>query len=285
VSEFLDELDAAYRAEVDRFIDACRRDLVLRPALDPMLAALREYAEWLVWVAWNPANLAPLVGDDLGAPARRLAPALLAYAGLRLVDDGLDGHETYKGFKPTLLGWLRTRRPQPSVDVCAYSGFVGLCLFEFGVRRVDDVSGADAAREVATLFDGVAVGALAEPLVGLACDARTYEHIARRKSSAYNLILYKPLLDGVEPSPRRRLLSVLSEMDTLAQLVNDATDAGDDRERRQPNAAVQDLYPAGLSAELETRLALLWASACELPDAHRDALAAMFANLGTERVR
>jgi hypothetical protein len=74
-------------------------------------------------------------------------------------------------------------------------------------------------------------------------------------------------------------------MDTLAQLVNDATDAGDDRERRQPNAAVQDLYPAGLSAELETRLALLWASACELPDAHRDALAAMFANLGTERVR
>jgi hypothetical protein len=285
VSEFLHELDAAYRAEIDRFIDACRRDLVLRPALDPMLAALRGYVEWLVWVAWNPANLAPLVGDDLRVPARRLAPALLAYAGLRLVDDGLDGHETYKGFRPTLLGWLRARRPRPSVDACAYSGFVGLCLFEFGVRRVDDVSGAEAAREVARLFEGVAVGALAEPLVGAACDAQTYEHVARRKSSAYNLILYKPLLDGVEAPLRRGLLSVLSEMDTLAQLINDAADAGDDRERRQPNAAVQALYPAGLAAEAETRLARLWASACALPDEYRDALAAMFANLGTERVR
>ena len=285
IAGFLRELERAHSAEIDRFVEACRSDLVLREPLEPMLAAVRDYLFWLQWVAWNAANLAPLLGDDMSAPARRLAPALVAYSGLRLVDDGLDRHETYKGFRPTLLGWLVARRPPLAVDPAAYSAFVGLCVFAFALRRLGETSRPAAAREVARLFEGVAAGALAEPLIGLPCEARTYEQIVRRKSAAYNLILYKPLVEELEPWLRRALLSILSEMDTLAQLVNDAGDAGEDRDRRQPNAAVQKLYPRGLAAEVEARLERLWEAASRLPDAPRDALAAMFANLNTERVR
>jgi hypothetical protein len=279
---FLRELEAAYEAEIAAFADACRRDLALREPLEPILAATRDYLSWLQWVAWNAANLAPLLGEDLRTPARRLAPAMLSYAGLRLVDDGLDRHDTYKGFHPTVFGWLQARRPHLPVDPGAYSAFLGFCIFAFGLRRTADEAGAAAARDLGRLFEGVVVGALAEPLVGVDCGARSYEQIARRKSAAYNLILYKPLVEVIDPTVRRSLLSVLSEMDVLAQLVNDTRDEGDDRDRQQPNAAVQGLYGNGVSAEIAARLERLWADASSLPDPYRDALAAMFANLGTE---
>lgn len=284
IQRFLSETGNGYSAEIDRFVEVCRNDIVLRQSLEPMLCAARDYLLWMQWSVWNAANLAPLLDDDLQKPARRVAPAMLAYAGLRLVDDGLDGHDMYKSVRPTLLGWVRAQRPTPAVDASAFSAFVGQCVFTFGLRRIREVSGPAASREAERLFEAVAIGALAEPLLASDWDVRTYEHLARRKSAAYNLILYKPLVIGIEPALRKPLLSILSDMDLLAQLVNDVVDVEEDRERGQPNAAVQGLYPEGLPVEVQARLMRLWFAACCLPESYRDALAAMFTNLGTDRV-
>ena len=122
-------------------------------------------------------------------------------------------------------------------------------------------------------------GVLAESLAGERVDGETYLEIVRRKSVAYNMVLYKPALEGVEPGPRALLLRGLAAMDELSQLVNDLNDRGDDHERGQMNAFAAGVE-APTPAHLAGRLEALWAGCAGLDPVLRDALAAMLANLG-----
>jgi hypothetical protein len=284
VDGFIRFVERAYACEVDLFLERYRRDVVLREALEPLLEETNTYLSWLSWVGWNAANLAPLASSDLSAAGRSSAPAILAYCGLRLVDDGLDGHETYKGHHPTLVAFFaapphRFGKAQRS----AFSTFVGSCVFTFALERISQVSGPAAATAISNLFERAAIGVLAEVLVGPGADTATYEQIVRRKAAAYNLILYKPLLDELELPLRRSLTRVLSDLDVLAQVINDLNDVGDDRHRPQLNA-FHGLYESTEGpAEIARRVDELWALASLLPPDYKDAIAAMLINTGVDQ--
>jgi hypothetical protein len=284
VEDFIRLVERAYGREVDAFLERYRRDVVLRAVLDPLLEEAGAYLAWLGWVGWNAANLAPLACPDLQAAAKSSAPAMLAYCGLRLVDDGLDGHDTYKGHHPTLVAFFGSApRKLGEGRRNAFSAFVGSCVFTFALERIAQVSGAAAASTISTLFERAAIGVLAEVLVGDGADSATYQQIVRRKAAAYNLILYRPFLDEVEPAARRTLTRVLSDLDVLAQLINDLNDVGDDRERPQLNAFHTLYQSTEAGAEISRRLDDLWTLASLVPSDFRDAVGAMLINAGVEQ--
>jgi hypothetical protein len=285
VESFIRLVEREYASEVDSFLERYRRDVVLRESLGPLLEETKTYLLWLSWVGWNAANLAPLASSDLGASARRSAPAMLAYCGLRLVDDGLDSHETYKGQHPTLVTFFGARPHRLSHAQCgAFSAFVGSCVFTFALERIGQVSGTGAATTISTLFERAAVGVLAEVLVGPGADRATYDQIVRRKAAAYNLMLYRPLLDGLDLPLRRSLTRVLGELDVLAQVINDLNDVGDDRDRPQLNAFHGVYEWTEADEEIGRRVDDLWMLASLLPLDYRDAVAAMLINTGVDRI-
>jgi hypothetical protein len=201
---------------------------------------------------------------------------MLAYAGLRLIDDGFDDHRSFKGHRRTVVGFLHERGDATAARAGVYSAFLGFCVFTHALQRI----GPDEREPLDRLFAALSVGVLAEGLLDSATELHIYEPIVRRKSIG-TLILYKPVLKGVEESLRLRLLGALAEMDSLAQLINDFNDSADDRARAQMNAF--DLFePVQARQEAARRLELLCAESLQLPGDVADALAAMLLNLGVE---
>ena len=275
VLAFVREVEVLYADEVREFVSEYACDPDLGRVLEPVLDETSDYLLWLRWVGWNVANLAPVLHADPGPAAARLAPAMLAYAGLRLIDDGLDDHRSFKGHRRTVVGFLHERGDAAAGRAGVYSAFLGFCVFTHALRRI-----GPAGREpLDRLFAALSVGVLAEGLLDSATELQIYEPIVRRKSGAYNLILYKPVLEGVEESLRLRLLGALAEMDSLAQLINDFNDAADDETRAQINAF--NLFePVQAREEATRRLELLHAESLTLPVEVGDALSAMLLNLG-----
>jgi hypothetical protein len=275
---FSRQSEQLYSSEIGRFFDRYRSDLALRPYTDPLLEEVRAYLYWLRWVGWNAMNLLALSDeehdDDLAVD---FCQHVLAYAALRFVDDGLDGHRTYKDVRRTLVGFIEQERAPAALRPEAYSVFLGMCVFNFARQRIEERSSAGSA-SVARLLDRASVGVLAEGSARAITDEKAYEQIARRKAGAYNLILYIPFLRDLDAGEHQRLRGVLVEMDVLAQLLNDVHDHADDRERRQPTAVAVYEWDQ-LTSELTRRVEALWTSTASLPPDQRDALAAMFSNL------
>jgi hypothetical protein len=278
IIDFTRRAEQLYATEIDLFYDRYRSDLSLRAYTDPLLEEVREYLFWLRWVGWNATNLLPLSDErDDEDLAHAFSRHLLAYAALRLVDDGLDGHTTYKDVRTTLVPFVEARRSPAARHPEAYSVFLGLCVFNFARQRIDERS-SPCALGVARLLDRAAVGVLAEGCADAITDEKAYEQIARRKAGAYNLMLYLPFLCALQAEEQQRLRGALVEMDVLAQLINDVRDAADDRRRRQPSA-IGVYEPKRLTTELTRRVDALWKSVAAFPTLQREALAAMFSNL------
>lgn len=288
VAGFVATLEQLYAGHVSQIVGGLRRDSVLRRDLEGVADRLESYLRWLSWSTWNVARLGPPLHVDSGATATRLSLAAVAHAGLRLVDDGWDEHETYKGRRPTLLAAAKALRPDASPAAASVlSAFLGFWVYESAVSRIDAASPPFAA-DVRRLFDAVAVGVVAEwasPEVTRA----VYERIVQRKSVAYSMILYKALLKDVAPDLAERVLALLAEMDALAQVVNDIQDRDDDRARGQPNVLVQDVYGRddgrGLEETVLERAQELWKSTTALPEAVADALAAMYVDVDLQAAR
>ena len=99
------------------------------------------------------------------------------------------------------------------------------------------------------------------------------------------MLLYRPLLAGATRVKPWRLLRALYEMDELAQIVNDFQDVDEDRASGRMNAFVAGVYDlGGATRMLRARLTRLWAQASRLESEAAGALAAMFENVGIDRL-
>lgn len=282
VRDFIQSTEDRYASEIDAFVDLYRRDEGLSMILDPLLDQVREYLLWLRWVGWNISNLGPVLYQDNAVATDRLALGMLAYAAGRLIDDGFDNHETYKGHRKTLVGILRHQiLDTPIHTACVQSAFIGFSLFHYALRRMRERSYEKCVDDVSRMFDVTSVGILAECMAGPKIDAHVYQQIIRRKSVAYNMILYKPFLAGIEAEMRLKLLRILSAMDELAQIINDYCDVQEDQKTGQVNALTHGIYDhTSIEAELLSRMQRLLEAASTLSTEIQDALAAIFENLG-----
>lgn len=285
VSRFMRLTEQKYASEIDRFLHIYRADKLIGPVMQPVLEEIREYLLWMRWVGWNISNLGPALYEDPTRPTERLGLATLAYVGGRLIDDGMDSHQIYKGQRKTLVAIVSDRLPRaPAHTGCLQSVFIGFCLFNYALRRMHVSPYPECADIVHQLFEVSSVGALAESYVGSTVSEDLYRAIVRRKAVAYNMILYKPFLTEVEAKLRLQLLNILATMDELAQIVNDYSDIEEDQMGKQMNAFTHGVFDvAALEAEMISRMQELLTSTALLPPSIKGGLAAMLKNTSTTR--
>jgi hypothetical protein len=284
VADFIRHGQRAYAAEVDAFVAGQAAPPALREVLGAYAGGIRDYLGWFGWVGWNIADLAPPLGRDTPECARELAVATAAYAAGRLLDDALDDHADFKGRRASVVGLFRALRPgEPPHAAPARSALLGAALLQHALRRLRRLGRADAAEAVGRLFTAAAGGVLAESVAGPRVSPALYREIVRRKSVAYNMILYRPVLDGVDGGMRGRLLRLLGDLDEAAQLVNDLADVETDGARGQMNALTSGVHtPESLRESVAALVGGAWHAARALPPAVRDAVAAMVLNLEGE---
>ena len=281
VNSFMQKTEARYASEVEAFLDLYRRDSSLSPILAPLLLEVRGYLLWLCWIGWNISNLGPVLYPDTLAANERLALGMLAYVSGRLIDDGLDNHESYKGRRKSLVGVLRGQLPDaPLYAACVQSVYVGFSLFHHALRRMRQCSHLKCAEDVSRMFDVTSVGVFAEWFVKPQLNEQTYRQIIRRKSVAYNMILYKTFLAEDETDVRAKLLTILASMDELAQIINDFRDVQEDQSLGLMNALTHGVYDsASIHSVIFGRMQQLQELSSSLPPKIQDALAAMFKNV------
>lgn len=282
ISEFVAGSTACYVSEIEGFIGELRGSAVTAEFASGLLDQVREYLEWLQWLTWNVATLAPLVEDDLSIATRRFGLAALAYAGGRLVDDGIDGHLHFKGRRHTVVASASASLPLKADGAAAHSVFIGFCAYQRALRRLRDIREPDIARTIERLFVRISSGILAESHAPTAVCRDAYESIVRRKAVAYNMILSRTLLSSVRTERRLSLLRCLHELDALAQLINDRRDEKDDRQRAQLNAFLCGAYDRDAYPEAARfRVSKLWVRASSLSVTARGAVATLLAHLIT----
>ena len=151
----------------------------------------------------------------------------------------------------------------------------------WSVRRQRQNGEIESAELFEDLFSEFSLGMVAESLLDGPVDRRRYDRIASRKTVAYNLMLYKPFLVGVEPRTRAHVLRALARMDWLAQFIDDARDLEEDERDGQLNAFLQGAYDRnGASAEALARVREFLLEAAALPGEVQDALIVMLDNSG-----
>jgi len=254
--------------------------------LEPILKATGAYLFWLRWVSWNVSNLPPVLYENTTDASERLALAMLAYSAGRLIDDGLDNHDTFKGHRATLLASLRKYVPHLSVGAsCAQSSFLGFCIFNYALVRMRGCKQQATASIISRLFEEMSPGVFAEGIGPRKLSRATYLRIIRRKAVYYNMMLYEPLLREVDRELRAKLLGILASMDELAQILNDYADWEADKRDGQMNAFVLGLYTRDdLPVEVRLRIRKLWTAVLGLPSSLQDAVAAMIENLAFDKV-
>ncbi|HEX6180470.1 MAG TPA: class 1 isoprenoid biosynthesis enzyme, partial [Chitinophagaceae bacterium] len=286
VSHFIIETGNRYESELDLYLSTYKSTPELEHIIDPMLEKLREYLQWLKWVNWNIAQIGPVLFEHTAPASERLSLASLAYASGRLIDDGFDNHEDFKGKLSTLVGFLRERfSGRPYHAACAQSVFAGLHLFHHVLLRLRELGHQEAAMELSKLFNIASVGLLAECQAGDTLSREVYFQIVRRKSVAYNMMLYKPFLQGTDPVVRNQLLSFFAEMDELAQMINDLIDIDEDQQKDSMNMLTHLPDPiVTINNEIGTRLEKLQELVQLLPPTVRNACSGMLMNLKLEKI-
>lgn len=272
-----------YDREIDDFVNRIATHSAATVQLAPMLDAARAYLSWMHWVAWNAANLAPLIEGDLARAAQRLALGTLAYAAGRLVDDGLDGHLSFKEKKQSLVGALAAVRSEQGAiaDARAESVFFGMLVYRRASERLR-IECPSVSDTLQAMFDEISAAVLDELHAGPQSATSSYRRIIRGKAVLYNMLLYRPLLCDTRAW---RVLRILYEMDELAQLVNDFNDFPEDSVAGRPNAVVVGLYElADARVSFHKRLGRLWQRASRLEPPARWVMAAMLQNLGIDRL-
>jgi hypothetical protein len=200
----------------------------------PVIEALREYTGWLGWCVWCSSHLAPPLELMCAEDVKRVAAALLVYCGPRLIDDAVDDHRTYKGKQATLLGRLIAAFPGvPEASIRCQAGLLGSWLIFYGLQRLERQT--EGAMRTMRLCERIAPGAVLEDLHAGPFSWEQYSQIVTLKAVHYDEILYRNLLDPVEPQMKSKLLGLAARLSRIAQYLNDFRDVHDDRHKGQGN--------------------------------------------------
>jgi hypothetical protein len=212
----------------DRLLDGCLENASPQARASPLFASaiqsLRRYASASDWSLIDAVNLALCLEPGLrGGLVRQLAETVLAFHALRMVDDVIDGHLSYKTHYQTMYGELMDHpalRPV-AADVTLITA---LLVLSEGVGRYPSILGDLQRTILGALHERVATDPGAE-----------YDSIILGKMVSYGLVLYWPVLASTPEEARPPVASFLRESFRLGQLLNDLLDREQDRESNQPN--------------------------------------------------
>jgi hypothetical protein len=220
-----DLLNAIQQARDRQFDDLFGPNLA-RPVVEPssVPSAVRAYAARNDWALLDLVALAACTPAPAAKLAEAVAPRALIYQALRMLDDVLDDHATYKGGNPTLLGEFRRDRKLSRLAVAA-----NLLPMAMMLAGPPELSCEDRSLVRETLR-----GMLLEYGDGKWTFDR-YREMAYAKMVAYGQFLYRPVVCCFPEQTCGQLEEFLAKSFYLGQLLNDLHDLMDDLRRGQPN--------------------------------------------------
>jgi SAM-dependent methyltransferase len=194
-----------------------------------------SYLDWLQWTFWD----LPHFALALSIPETRLRKAVqtcgMAYLSLRIFDDVVDRHFTYKGRHGTLFGaFERSRQTHQRAE--GLTILAGLLVCFDGLSRLASRPGAD---EEDRAMLGSSLDALRRTVTGAILemspredwDAAYYARLVNLKNVAF----WQTLYSGLDPRHESPIYPFLERYYATAQKLNDAQDFADDERRGQPN--------------------------------------------------
>ena len=227
-----------YRDLVSRGInDALRR---MRAEIDDLTAGnpvaheLGEqasgYVDWMQWCLWD----LPVLAIALESAADDFRCAVTAcgmvYIAIRIFDDVIDQHYSYKGRHDTLLATVSTAYPEPQ-KAAGLNTLAGLLLCFQGLQALTEAGLAATVHEVVGSVRRAVIGAIMEFADLHQWTPAEYQRLVRLKNVDYWRVLYA----GLDPACSSPLYPFLEKYYELAQYLNDVDDREDDARWGQPN--------------------------------------------------
>lgn len=294
-SEFIRELSEAGRRQEDRYaahvsldirrmeekftaewrsiILSLSRDRSLGPVISPSRKVLEDYFPALSYLGWEACHWGPAldieVGDDY-------ALALVAYLSCRLMDDGIDGHVEYRAWlskqrQKSLFGYFSERLGERHAS--GLSVLTGSWILNAALRRMRKKGHTESADLVSTLFESIVPGVIAESACERPVTRGTYRAIVKKKSVAYNMILYRIFLSRVDSELRTRMLRSLELLVESNQWLSDLWDMDEDMARGQVSIfSIPGMTSTKVQREIFQNLRSAWLICQTLPPEVRDAL-------------
>ena len=203
--------------------DTCRR----------LVKNMGRYVDWLQWSLWDLPHLAFALKLDEEALRTGVSSCGMVYLSMRMFDDVIDRHHSYKGRGDTLLGLSHAnRRSGQSGDALAVLG--AMLLFLEGLGRI-----AEGDHKLLAPTFRALIKAARRTALGAAMELSTPDEWSRefydRLIVLKNVEFWRTLYAGLDPTGKSPLLPVWMRYYKIAQLVNDVQDLVDDERRGQPN--------------------------------------------------
>jgi hypothetical protein len=272
--DFRLRVEAQFQQEVARTRQAFSADAT-RAGAAAFVQQLGSYVGWLGWSSWCASQLAMPLGLTGDTDARRLAAAMLVYAGPRVMDDALDNHHTYKGKRTTLVGALANSHPQlDDAQRRAYAMLAGMWIMLAGIERLRRHAGEAAALTTLRICERIAPGVLLEGMGSGQANLAEYQRILQMKSIWYDEILYRNLLDPCPAPLRTTVLRATAHLSRLAQYLNDIGDYEADLSAGQPNLCTWLSTSEDILDICAQEVSAIQSLMDELPEEVGDALAA-----------
>ena len=236
--------------------DALVRDAISGPdgTLDWLARETLVYLHKCDWALLDTLALAVAVGLD-GATVDVLGGPVLVYQSLRMIDDVVDGHTSYKGAYETLYGFLLRHYDEPEARAICILAATGLAIR--GSALVTGSSAEHARRTV--------TGMLLEcQSTETAPSLDEYLGIVERKMVSYSRLLYGPVLEAGGLPLEGPVATFFDSSFVLGQILNDLHDLEDDYARKQPNFWTAE--GSGGAEDMLHRFSALVALFAELPE-------------------
>lgn len=194
---------------------------------------LGTYVDWLQWSFWDLPHLALALGIEPSRLRASVSSCGMVYLSLRLFDDVIDRHHSYKGRHDTLLAMAHQhRRSNQSAQALATLGALLLCFegLETVLSEPDELGNGTLKALIGSVRRAV-LGATMELSPSEEWQQGHYDRMIQLK----NVEFWKALYAGLEPEGKSPLLPFLERYYALAQKINDVQDYIDDERRGQPN--------------------------------------------------
>lgn len=233
-----------------------------------LCAQTTEYATWMQWSLWDLPTFAVAIRPKLADFRAAVTACGLVYTAIRVFDDLVDQHYTYKGRHDTLLAALAADQV-PARKATALSGLAGLLLCFDGLHRLTGTDESVPAATVAVLVGSVrraVIGAIMEFTDAHAWTLAEYRRLVQLKNVDY----WRALYAAVDPHLESPLYPFLAGYYELAQYLNDAGDYESDLASGQPNLMVlYHMRDSEAEDFLADRYLELGRLAATLPDVER----------------
>jgi SAM-dependent methyltransferase len=188
------------------------------------------YVDWMQWCLWDLPVLAVALESEADEFRCSVTACGIVYIAIRIFDDFIDQHYSYKGRHDTLLATVSTAYPDPQ-KAAGLSALAGLLLCFQGLQTLTEAGLAATLHEVVGSVRRAVVGAIMEFADLHQWTPSEYQRLVRLKNVDYWRVLYVSL----DPTYSSPLYPFLEKYYELAQYLNDVEDYEDDARWGQPN--------------------------------------------------